>query len=151
LLPDELFGRFFKRHWDDGAWPFVRLPLDNSRYLEIEYAEVEEMEAQDRVWIDSGDGRRVLLEFESPRLSFPTLRMAELLMIGTHENDSCKILIRTLMLCANEPTNQRTSRGAFVAPVPAWAAGEQMTRLCWRPLLRTVVASSAGYRLRAAG
>lgn len=46
---EELFVRFFRRHWDDGAWPFVRLPLDDSRYLEIEYAEVEEMEEQDRV------------------------------------------------------------------------------------------------------
>ena len=83
---DELFVRFFKRHWDDGAWPFVRLPLDDSRYLEIEYAEVEEMEEQDRVWIGSGDGRRVLLGFESPHFSFPTLRMAELLMIANRLN-----------------------------------------------------------------
>ena len=63
---DELFVRFFRRHWDDGVWPFVRLPLGGSRYLEIEYAEVEEMEEQDRVWIGSGDGRRVLLGFEGP-------------------------------------------------------------------------------------
>src|SRR5690242_13123464 len=63
---DELFVRFFKRHWDAGAWPFVRLPLDDSRYLEIEYAELEDTEAQDRVWIGSGDGRRMLLGFEGP-------------------------------------------------------------------------------------
>jgi hypothetical protein len=84
---DELFVRFFKRHWDDGVWPFIRLPLDDLRYLEIEYAEVEEMEAQDRVWIGSGDGRRVLLGFESPHFSFPTLRIAELLMIANRLNE----------------------------------------------------------------
>lgn len=84
---DELFVRFFRRHWGDGAWPFVRLALDDSRYLEIEYAEVEETEEQDRVWIGSGDGRRVLLGFESPHFSFPTLRMAELLMIANRLNE----------------------------------------------------------------
>ena len=35
---DELFDGFFRRHWEDGVWPFVRLPLGDSRYLEIEYA-----------------------------------------------------------------------------------------------------------------
>lgn len=43
---------------------------------------MEETEEQDRVSIGSGDGRRVLLGFESPHFSFPTLRMAELLMIA---------------------------------------------------------------------
>jgi len=84
---DELFVRFLKRHWEDGVWPFVRLPLDDSRYLEIEYAEVEEMEEQDRVWIGSADSRRVLLGFESPSSSFPTLRIAELLMIANRLNE----------------------------------------------------------------
>jgi hypothetical protein len=92
---DELFVRFFKRHWDDGAWPFIRLPLDDSRYLEVEYAEVEEMEAQDRVWIGSADGRRALLGFESPHFSFPTLRIAELLMIANllNEHRSAPLLL----------------------------------------------------------
>lgn len=92
---DELFVRFFRRHWEDGVWPFVRLPLDASRYLEIEYAELEEMEEQDRVWIGSGDGRRVLLGYESPHFSFPTLRIAELLMIANRlkEHRSAPLLL----------------------------------------------------------
>jgi hypothetical protein len=100
---DELFIRFFKRYWDDGAWPFIRLPLDDSRYLEVEYAEMEEMEAQDRVWIGSGDGRRVLLGFESPHFSFPTLRIAELLMIANRLNEHCSaplLLLRGAYLTA---------------------------------------------------
>jgi hypothetical protein len=104
---DELFVRFFKRHWDDGAWPFVRLALDDSRYLEIEYAEVEEMEAQDRVWIGSGDGRRVLLGFESPHFSFPTLRMAELLMIANrlkeHRSTPLLLLRGAYLTAADKP------------------------------------------------
>jgi hypothetical protein len=118
---DELFDRFFRSHWDDGAWPFVRLPVDDSRYLEIEYAEVEEMEEQDRVWIGSGDGRRVLLGFESPHFSFPTLRMAELLMIAnrlSEHRSAPLLLLRGAYLTAADKPPKDAIR-AWMQLVPA--------------------------------
>jgi hypothetical protein len=122
---DELFVRFFRRHWDDGVWPFVRLPLGGSRYLEIEYAEVEEMEEQDRVWIGSEDGRRALLGFESPHFSFPTLRMEELLMIANRLNEHRSaplLLLRGAYLTAADKPPKDAIR-TWLQLVPAMPQG----------------------------
>jgi len=103
-IADELFSRFFLCHWEEGIWPFVRLGLDESRYLEIEFAEVE-MEAQDGVWIGTEDGPRVLLGYYSSHFSFPTLRMAELLTIANQMKGhpaAPVLLLRGAYLAADE-------------------------------------------------
>jgi hypothetical protein len=46
---NEEYARLFQHRWDAGIWPFVRMPVDGSRYVEIEYA--AGIEYQTRVWI----------------------------------------------------------------------------------------------------
>jgi hypothetical protein len=79
---DEAYLRFLQRYWDDGIWPFIRLGIDEARYLEIEYADIEDMEKQNRLWIGGKDGGRVLLGYDSGHFSFPWLRIAEVLTIA---------------------------------------------------------------------
>jgi hypothetical protein len=80
------YERLFERHWKAGVWPFVRLLVDGSRYVEIEYA--AGIEHQNRVWIGGGGGRRVLMGYHSGHFSFPSFRITEVLAlanrIGAH-------------------------------------------------------------------
>ena len=73
-------ARLFQRHWDTGIWPFIRLHLDGSRYVEIEYA--AGAEHQNRVWIGEIDTRRALLGYDSGHFSFPSFRIQEVLALA---------------------------------------------------------------------
>jgi len=74
------YERLFERHWDAGVWPFVMLPLEGSRYVEIEYA--AGVEHQERVWIGEVGGRRTLLGYYSGHFSFPSFRIMEVLALA---------------------------------------------------------------------
>ena len=43
------YAELFQSHWDSGVWPYVRLALPGSRYIEVEYA--TGVEFQTRVWV----------------------------------------------------------------------------------------------------
>lgn len=61
-----------------GVWPYIRVPLDDSRFVELEFA--ASIEYQDRFWI--GQARiphRVLLGYHSGHFSLPAFRLEEIL------------------------------------------------------------------------
>jgi hypothetical protein len=74
------YARLFEQRWKTGIWPFVRIPVSGSRYVEIEYA--ASVEYQTRVWIGEDDGPRVLLGYDSGHFSFPSLRVEEVLALA---------------------------------------------------------------------
>jgi hypothetical protein len=82
----------FQTYWDSGTWPYVRLGLPKSRYVEIEYA--AGIEHQNRVWIGAKGGRRVLLGYDSGHFSFPTMRIQEVLDLAQRiEGDGAASLL----------------------------------------------------------
>ena len=61
-----------------GVWPYIRLPLDEARFAELEFA--ASIEYQDRFWIgDTRVSRRVLLGYHSGHFSLPAFRFEEIL------------------------------------------------------------------------
>jgi hypothetical protein len=77
---DKAYTERFQSQWDSGRWPFIRFGMPDNRYVEIEYA--AGIEHQNRVWIGTGEGPRVLLGYDSGHFSFPTMRIQELLDIA---------------------------------------------------------------------
>ena len=61
-------------HFHSGIWPFARIALPDSRYIEVEFA--ADAEYQNRFWI-GGKADRVLLGYDSGHFSLPAVRLAE--------------------------------------------------------------------------
>lgn len=73
---DEWYATRIQSHIDRGTWPYVRVTLPSSRYIELEMA--GGVEYQDRIWIGHLSGSyRVLLGYHSGHFSFPALRVSE--------------------------------------------------------------------------
>ena len=63
-------------HIRHGAWPYVRVAVPSSRYIELEMA--GGVEYQDRIWIgDRSRNQSVLLGYHSGHFSLPALRVQE--------------------------------------------------------------------------
>ncbi len=71
----------FDKRYEEGIWPFVRINLDQQRYIEIEYA--AGIEYQTRFWIGQGD-RRVILGYNSGHFSFPAFRIEEIMSLSSY-------------------------------------------------------------------
>lgn len=79
-VPPEASNEWYKTRIQqpilEGVWPYVRVELPSSRYIELEFA--GGVQYQDRVWIGDGAGtRRVLLGYHSGHFSLPALRVEE--------------------------------------------------------------------------
>ncbi len=74
------------QHIRNGLWPYVRVALPRTRYVELEMA--GGVEPQDRLWIgDHSSGQRVLLGYHSGHFSLPALRLDEVRRLAL-ESDS---------------------------------------------------------------
>jgi hypothetical protein len=112
------YARFIEQHWKAGAWPYIRLPVDDHRYVEIEYS--AGVEYQRRIWIGNLDGRRVILGYDSGHFSLPAFRMDELLVLANHltVHPSAPLLLLPGVYLESEdlcPTEQVTQ---WLAKVP---------------------------------
>jgi hypothetical protein len=66
-----------------GRWPYIRLSLPESRYIELEMA--ASIEFQDRFWIGHLSGsERVLLGYHSGHFSLPAFRLEEVHWLAAH-------------------------------------------------------------------
>lgn len=75
-----------------GRWPYVRIPLPDSRYIELEMAAA--IQYQDRVWIGHLSGsHRVLLGYHSGHFSLPALRPAEVAWLTDQAPSSASPLL----------------------------------------------------------
>jgi hypothetical protein len=64
-----------------GRWPYIRVSLPSSRYIELELA--GGVEYQDRVWIGRESGtKKVLLGYHSGHFSLPALRREEVAWVA---------------------------------------------------------------------
>lgn len=68
-------------HIDRGIWPYVRVQLPSSQYIELEMA--GGIEYQDRIWIGHiSGGQRTLLGYKSGHFSLPALRIQEVFWLA---------------------------------------------------------------------
>lgn len=75
-----------------GQWPYVRIPLPDARYIELEMA--ASIQYQDRVWIGHLSGsNRVLLGYHSGHFSLPALRHAEVAWLADQTPSSASPLL----------------------------------------------------------
>jgi hypothetical protein len=98
----ELFGVDFERRnaWheakvsgpqEQGVWPYIRVSLPGSKYIEWEMA--AGAETQDRIWIGHKSGSsRVLLGYHSCHFSLPALRLAEVLWLADTSDSRATLL-----------------------------------------------------------
>ena len=116
-------------HWYDkhiqapvqkGVWPYVRVSLPRSRYIELEMA--GGVEHQDRVWIgDVINDRRVLLGYHSGHFSLPAFRIDEVRQLVA-ETDSDVSNVLWLTATYLEPDRQSTPLvKSVVAKIPRLA------------------------------
>jgi hypothetical protein len=102
-LADEYNEELLQINCAKGIWPFLRIPVDEERYMEIEFS--EGVEAQTRYWIGCGTDFRILLGYESSHLSLPGVRLTELKTImerAANPADAVKVLA-WLPCCYLEP------------------------------------------------
>jgi hypothetical protein len=64
----------FHRRYHQGTWPFVRLPVDRTRSIELEFA--ASVERQQRFWVGVGE-ERTLCGYDSGHFSLPAFRLEE--------------------------------------------------------------------------
>jgi hypothetical protein len=86
--------------FDAGVWPYIRLPLDEARYVELEFA--ASIEYQDRFWIgDSRVPHRVLLGYNSGHFSLPAFSFEEILWFhGVLDSSPANRAATTLLMTA---------------------------------------------------
>lgn len=64
-----------------GQWPCIRVPLSDSKYIEMEMS--AGVEHQDRIWIgENSTLHRVLLGYYSGHFSLPALRISEIIWLA---------------------------------------------------------------------
>ncbi len=81
----------------DGAWPYLRISLSDSKYIELELA--AGVECQDRIWIgDLSESERVLLGYHSGHFSLPALRLSEADWLSA-ETDGSPVSLLWLFAC----------------------------------------------------
>lgn len=70
-----------------GRWPYVRVPLANAKYVELEMT--ANVEYQDRIWIgDISGSARVLLGYHSGHFSLPAFHVAEVERLASQSPSS---------------------------------------------------------------
>jgi len=80
-----------------GVWPYIRLPVDDSKFVEIEFA--ASVEYQDRFWIgQSRIPHRALLGYHSGHFSLPAFRFEEILWFHELLGRSCQYRTSVLLL-----------------------------------------------------
>jgi hypothetical protein len=85
----------------EGRWPYIRVALPGSRYIELEMAAA--VEGQERIWIgDLSGSHRVLLGYHSGHFSLPALRVAEVEWLASLAPSSPAALL-WLSACYFEP------------------------------------------------
>jgi len=87
---NDWYERRINSHFKAGRWPFVRVALPGSRYIELEMAGA--VEFQDRIWIGD-DLNRVLLGYHSGHFSLPALRAEEVSWIASVTDNSVSNLL----------------------------------------------------------
>jgi hypothetical protein len=70
----------FRSFWAAETWPYVRFGIPGRGYVEIEFA--AGTEHQNRVWVGTANGPRVLLGYDSGHFSFPAFRVCEVLELA---------------------------------------------------------------------
>lgn len=115
-------------HLRRGVWPFIRVDLQDDRYIELEMA--GGVEYQDRIWIGQGaDHARTMLGYHSGHFSLPALRLAEsawlaeatshaasglLWLAATYVDPAARPIALAGRLAANVPGLRAEKRRAYV-------------------------------------
>jgi hypothetical protein len=85
-----------------GTWPYIRLALSDSRYIDYEMA--AGVEYQDRIWIgDTRTATRVLLGYHSGHFSLPGLRLEEVEWFHKQCPNPCATLLLLLACYLETP------------------------------------------------
>jgi hypothetical protein len=114
---NEWYQSNIDRHILAGRWPYLRVPLTNSRYIELEMA--GGVEYQDRVWIgDHSSTQRVLMGYHSGHFSLPALRVSEVTWLAEQTGFSASNLLWFSTTYLEEGFNLKSLIEKLVSAVP---------------------------------
>ena len=106
-----------KSHILVGRWPYVRVALPSSRFIELEMA--CDVEYQDRIWIgQQTETHRVLLGYHSGHFSLPALRATELSLIATETDFGASNLLWLSATYLDKSADFLALTERFVSQVP---------------------------------
>jgi len=81
---DKIGGAYYEEtihsRFKSDIWPFVRIDVGSSLYVELEFA--VDAEYQTRFWIGRENDQRIILGYESGHFSLPAFRFAEIELIA---------------------------------------------------------------------
>ena len=107
-----------------GRWPYVRMSLPESRYIELEMA--GGVEYQDRVWIGQLSGsQRVLLGYHSGHFSLPALRVDEVSWIAKETEFGASNLLWLSTAYLEDGAGQLSLAESLVSHVPGLLRGKE--------------------------
>lgn len=119
------YAQHIDRHLKTGVWPFMRVPLPGSRY--IEYEMTAGSEYQDRIWIgDDAGPHRVLLGYHSGHFSLPALRPEELSWLAAQAGAGIANLLwmRAAYFGEDDIAGMRTLAHTVISALPGLRAGK---------------------------
>jgi hypothetical protein len=121
---NEWYESHVERYILAGRWPYVRVSLPGSRYVELEMA--GGVEYQDRFWIGQVSGsRRVLMGYHSGHFSLPAFRANEVAGIAADTEYAASNLLwlsAAYLEAGADPTSLAES---LVARVPGLLPGKE--------------------------
>jgi len=107
-----------------GRWPYLRVSLPESRYIELEMA--GGVEYQDRVWIGQLSGsQRVLMGYHSGHFSLPALRAAEVSWIARSTEFGASNLLWLSTAYLEDATELLSLAESLVSHVPGLLYGKE--------------------------
>jgi hypothetical protein len=126
-VPSKKADRWYKTRIDShiaqGIWPYVRVPLPSSRYIELEMA--GGVEYQDRIWIgDQSGNRKVLLGYHSGHFSLPALRADEVRWLAEVTHSDASNLLWLAAAYMEEGTNLLPLATRLASQVPGLRPGK---------------------------
>ncbi len=85
------FEEMIHSRFKSDTWPFVRIDVGSSLYVELEFA--ADAEHQTRFWIGRDNDQRIILGYESGHSSLPAFRFAEIELIARRARNPWSALL----------------------------------------------------------
>jgi hypothetical protein len=110
---------------NQGVWPYIRVLLPSSRYIEFEMA--GGIEPQDRIWIGNLAGdQRVLLGYHSGHFSLPALRSEEVSYLAESTHSEPANLLWLTAACLEDGTHPLALATRLASRVPGLLKGKDV-------------------------
>src|SRR6185503_4860588 len=123
-VANEWYEYSINSHLLVGRWPYIRVSLSRSRYIELEFA--GGVEYQDRVWIGRESGtQKVLLGYHSGHFSLPALRREEVAWVAAETAFDASNLLWLSATCMDQWVDFQALTERLVSRVPGLLPGKR--------------------------